>query len=165
MFRDISKDECPNARDIGAWLANETGGAVVMSAPPIDKQTYWRVPVFSADGGHEPNRAGAGRMMFSVIRPHIATDGTKYKGELIEYSFTSDIEPGSTFSAAVPTDPHIDDETIFIESGPQHQGERKQFDSVSEPKGWTPRTGNSSYAPGAHSDTGRFSHPQDPVKR
>lgn len=99
----------------------------------------WRVPVFSADGGRTPNKAGAGRMMFSVIRPHVATDGKSYKGELVEYSFTSDIEPGSTFSAAVPTEPHIDDATIFIESGSQHQGEREQFDSATEPRGWTPR--------------------------
>jgi hypothetical protein len=157
MFRDISIDECPNARDISGWLANETGGAVVMSAAPIDKQTYWRVPVFSADGGHTPNKAGAGRMMFSVIRPHVATDGKSYKGELIEYSFASDIEPGSTFSAAVPTEPYIDDATIFIESGPQHRGEREQFDSVAETGGWSPKTGNSGFSTGTP-----WQHPNDP---
>src|SRR5260370_9756283 len=135
-----------------------------MSAPQIDKQTYWRVPVFSADGGHDPNKGGAGRMMFMVLRPEVATDGKKYKGELIEYSFRFDIELGSTFSAAVPTEPHIDDETIFIESGPQHQGERKQFDSAAELRGWTPRTGDPTYS-GARPDSGRFSHPRDPVKR
>src|SRR5437870_1406711 len=124
MHRDISKQECPTPDHVDVWLAEETGGQVVRAGKPQDMGDCWRVPVFSSDGRSAwGGPCAAGRQMFSVVAPGVASDGTKFEGKLIEFQCPKDIAVGSTFSAAIPQSERIDPESIFVESGPQFRGE------------------------------------------
>ena len=70
--------------------------------------------------------------MFKVIGPGVATDGTSFEGQPIEYFFPKELElePGTMFSADVPQNPRINVSSVFIESGPKFVGERKEFSSA-----------------------------------
>ncbi len=166
MYRDISKTECPTADHVDVWLAEETGGQVVRAGEPQDMGDYFRVPVFSSDGRCAwGGDCAAGRQMFSVIAPGVASDGTNFQDELIRFRCPESIVVGSTFSAKIPAGDFIDSESIFVESGPQATGERQEFESAdgARPggKGRTPVIGSSKYnASGAQAHDGRFSHPK-----
>ena len=164
MYRDISKTECPTPAHVDVWLAEETGGQVVRAGEPQDMGDYFRVPVFSSDGRCAwGGGCAAGRQMFSVIAPGVASDGTRFENELIKFRCPKSIAVGATFSAKIPYDDVIDAESIFVESGPQATGERQEFESADgarpEGKGCTSSIGSSKYHEGATPDSGRFSHP------
>lgn len=112
------------------------------------------------------------RTNFRVLAAGIATDGTKYEGQLIEFYFPKEegLVPGDVFSAETyygrPTD--IDASTIFVEQGPSASREtrdRPEFESAGGPErdavGWNPHRGkpHNGGASGQKSDSGRFSHP------
>ncbi len=173
-IRKVLKEECgPNPEDAATWLAAETGGAVIVAGKILDKGDHFVIPVFSADGKSEfrgNGGAAAGRQMFQVLRPGVATDGTKFQRQFTEFKFpiSLQIEDGSLFSATIPQSDTIDPTSIVVETGPQAELERKRFESEGGPeaevKGWTTRTGNPKYS-GAQPDSGKFSHPQKHDKK
>ena len=166
-IRKVLKSECgPNPEDAAAWLNSETGGQVVVAGKILDKGDHFVIPVFSADGSNEFRGGGgaaAGRQMFQVIAPGVATDRTKFQGQTVEFFFPKslNLEVGSTFSAAIPQSNYIEADTIFVESGSRAEGERKEFESTEpEVKGWEPRgtpdTGLGGGTPWRHPNDPRF---------
>lgn len=109
------------------------------------------------------------RINFRVLAAGIATDGTEYQGQSVEFYFRKEegLVPGDVFSAEIfaGSENDIDPSSIFVEAGPsagRESRERPEFESV----GATDRTG--SWRPQGTPDTGlgggkphdgRFSHP------
>jgi hypothetical protein len=124
----------------------------------------------------------SGRIYFAITRKGFATDGTRFQGAITEYSLPdvlNHLEQGDRISMASEEAPHgpsierhitPEDPTgvryIFIETGKfaEEPVERREFETVGltpDVKGWTPRDGNPSYAPGATP----WQHPNDPRLR
>jgi hypothetical protein len=99
------------------------------------------------------------RKMFKVLAPGIASDGTTYEGEPIEFYFSKNekLIVGDRFTAEF-SDTQIDSSTIFVESGPSAGKERKEFESVGPDKvgSWRPQ-GTPDRGKGTP-DSGRWSH-------
>src|SRR5271155_4875458 len=148
--RKVAKSECgPRPEDAAAWLAEETGGQCIVAGQIQDKGDHFVIPVFSADGRSEfeGNGAAAGRMMFTVLAPGVASDGSRFQGKIVEFFFpkSEGLEGGDVFSAAIPIGTDISPDTIFLESGPKAEKERKEMESAGGPerenRGWDPHRG------------------------
>jgi hypothetical protein len=99
------------------------------------------------------------RKLFKVLAPGIATDGTTYEGEPIEFHFSKNekLVVGDKFTAEF-SETRIDSSTIFVESGPSAGKERKEFESAGPDRAgsWRPQ-GTPDRGRGTP-DSGRFSH-------
>jgi hypothetical protein len=113
------------------------------------------------------------RIYFRVSRKQCsARDETGFEYQLPKS--LAHLNVGDRFSvpaSEAPTDNQLaHSANLCVESGDYSElklsGERKRFESEGQQSaaGWPVRVGNSSYSSGTP-DSGRFSHPQDPVKR
>src|SRR5271156_3844119 len=117
-IRKVAKSECgPRPEDAAAWLAEETGGQCIVAGQIQDKGDHFVIPVFSADGRSEfeGNGAAAGRNMFTVLAPGVASDGSRFQGQSVEFFFPKSLglEVGDMFSANIPLSTDIDPASIF----------------------------------------------------
>jgi hypothetical protein len=163
--RKVLKSECgPHVEDAKAWLAAETGGQVICAGPIEDRGDHLVIPCFSSDGLNEfqGNGAAAGRKMFTVLAPGVASDGSRYEGKPIEFYFSESLglEVGDVFSATIPLSTDIDPASVFVESGPSAGRERERFESAGGPekdaRGWQPQ--GTPHRIAGTPDSGRFSH-------
>ena len=174
--RKVLKSECgKNPEDAKAWLAAETGGQVICAGPIEDHGDHFVIPVFSADGCNEfqGNGAAAGRKLFTVTAAGVASDGSRFDGELIEFFFSKklDLKVGDVFSADIPLGTDIDANGIFVEMGPSAgKMERKEFESAGGPEaevrgyGWDPHRGTPHKIAG-RPHNGRFSDGREETQR
>lgn len=166
--RKVFKEECgPRPEDAAAWLAEETGGQCVVAGQIQDKGDHFVIPVFSADGRSEfaGNGAAAGRKMFTVLGLGVASDGSRFEGQMVEFFFpkSEGLEVGDVFSAAIPLSTDIDPDSIFVENGPNAEKERKEKESIGGPerekRGWQPNLGTPDTGlGGGKPHNGRFSN-------
>ncbi|MGB6496340.1 MAG: hypothetical protein WBF09_05040 [Candidatus Acidiferrum sp.] len=166
--RKVAKAECGNTpADAAAWLAEETGGQCIVAGQIQDKGDHFVIPVFSADGRSEfeGNGAAAGRRNFTVLAPGVASDGTRFQGQMVEFFFpkSEGLEVGDVFSANIPLSIDIDPASIFVESGPNAEKERKDKESAGGPerekRGWQPNLGTPDTGlGGGKPHNGRFSN-------
>jgi hypothetical protein len=64
-FRLVSKSDAKTRDEAIAWLASETGGAVIAHGVVVEMDDCWKLQVFSHDGDSQIPTA-AGRVLFSV---------------------------------------------------------------------------------------------------
>jgi hypothetical protein len=106
------------------------------------------------------------RIFFKVNRIGHCTDETGFEYKLPASLHLNKGDKISLPANQAPVGEEIQSNDIFVETGEFSTPERAEFETAGpESKGsWTPRTGDPTYS-GARPDSGRFSHPQDPVKR